>query len=368
MENMGIKELKNFYNGKTVLVTGHTGFKGSWLSIWLTELGAKVIGYSLEPTNSRDNYNVSGLSKRIINTIADIRDKKTLEEVIKKYNPEIVFHLAAQPLVKLSYLDPIMTYETNVMGTLNVLESIKNSESIKAGIMVTTDKCYENKEQIWAYREDDRMGGYDPYSSSKGCCEILISSYRNSFLNLKDIDKHEKAIASVRAGNVIGGGDWACDRIIPDCVRALEDKREIKIRNPKAIRPWQYVLEPLYGYLKLAMNLYTNPKKYSEGWNFGPNTEGIIKVSEIVKLLIKYWGSGTWVDISDCNKVHEANLLSLDCTKSRIFLGWKTILGIEDTIEFTAKWYKHFSDDMYDFNVKQINEYCDLIRKNEVKI
>ena len=271
----------NVYKNKTVLVTGHTGFKGSWLSIWLRELGANVIGYALDPYTEKDNFVLAKLEDKITDIRGDIRDKKNLKEVFDKYKPEFVFHLAAQPLVRLSYENPIETYEINVMGTINVLECIRETPETKIGIMITTDKCYENKEQIWGYRETDPLGGYDPYSSSKGAAEIAISSWRNSFFNPKDYEKHKKSIASVRAGNVIGGGDWSLDRIIPDCIRALEKDEAISIRNPKAIRPWEHVLEPLNGYLLLGQKMYEEPSKYCEGWNFGPNLDSIVSVCKI---------------------------------------------------------------------------------------
>lgn len=349
----------NLYKGKTVLVTGHTGFKGSWLSIWLEELGAEVIGYGLDPYTEKDNFVVCGLKDRIIDIRGDIRDLNNLQKVFNKYNPEIVFHLAAQPLVRLSYEMPKETYETNVMGTLNVLECIRSSDSVKVGIMITTDKCYENREQIWPYREEDPMGGYDPYSSSKGCCELLISSYRNSFMNPKDYEKHGKAIASVRAGNVIGGGDWSRDRIVPDCIRSLVENRDIEIRNPNAVRPWQHVLEPLGGYLLLASKMYEDGMSYSSGWNFGPNYESIVPVKDIVDIMVNKWGKGKWVNISKCNDLHEANLLSLDCTKAKAYLNWTPRLNIEEALKFTVDWYKDFGNkDLYQLCVNQIENYC----------
>jgi len=247
-----MKGFNNIYRGKTVLVTGHTGFKGSWLSIWLSELGAKVIGYALDPYTERDNFVLSGLGKKIVDIRGDIRDRDKLEKVFLKYTPEIVFHLAAQPLVRLSYEMPVETYETNVMGTVNVLEAIRKTKDTRIGIMVTTDKCYDNKEQLWGYRESDPLGGYDPYSSSKGAAEIAINSWRLSYFNPQDHAKHGKAIASARAGNVMGGGDWAKERIIPDCIKALEAGIPIEIRSPQSVRPWEHVLEPLSGYLLLG--------------------------------------------------------------------------------------------------------------------
>jgi len=259
MVNKDIDIFDNFYNGKRVLVTGHTGFKGSWLSIWLHELGAEVIGVAKDPYTEKDNYVLSGLNDKIIDLRGDITDGKQLKDIFAKYQPDIVFHLAAQPLVRLSYEIPVETYQTNVMGTINILEAIRSTESVKVGVMITTDKCYENKEQIWGYRENEPMGGYDPYSSSKGAAEIAIASWRRSFMTPGNYEKHGKSIASVRAGNVIGGGDWAKDRIIPDCIRALEADKPINIRNPKAIRPWQHVLEPLSGYMLLAKKMWEEP-------------------------------------------------------------------------------------------------------------
>ncbi len=352
---------KSFWKNKKVLVTGHTGFKGSWLSIWLNKMGAEVIGYALEPYSEKDNYVLSRIGEKIIDIRGDIRDLNHMEQVFEKYKPEIVFHLAAQPLVRLSYEQPKETYEINVMGTLNVLECIRNNEYTKLGIMITTDKCYDNKEQIWGYRENEPFGGYDPYSSSKGCAEILIASYRNSFMNPKDYEKHYKSIASVRAGNVIGGGDWAKDRIIPDCIRAIEAGEEIQIRSPQSVRPWQHVLEPLSGYLLLAQKMYENPVKYAEGWNFGPNLDSIVPVWEIGNLLIKHYGKGQLKDVSDPNAVHEAKLLALDIAKARFILGWKPKMNIEKTIQMTAEWYKRYkTENVYELCVKQIEEYMKI--------
>ena len=356
-----MKNFNNVYKGKKVLVTGHTGFKGSWLSIWLRELGAEVIGYSLDPYTKKDNFVLSHLSEKIVDIRGDIRDRKHLRKVFDKYQPEIVFHLAAQPLVRISYDIPVETYETNLMGTINILEEIRNCENTKIGIMITTDKCYENKEQIWGYRENEAFGGYDPYSSSKGVCEIAIQSWRNSFFNPKDYEKHGKSIASVRAGNVIGGGDWAKDRIVPDCIRALEEGKDIEIRSPRSIRPWEHVLEPLSGYLLLGQKMMENPINYCEGWNFGPNLDAIVNVWEVAEKIVKNYGKGNLKDISDPNALHEAKLLLLDITKSRFELGWKPTLTIDESIELTVEWYKRYiNEDVYKLCIEQINKFSEL--------
>jgi CDP-glucose 4,6-dehydratase len=356
---MTIDLFDNFYKGKKVLVTGHTGFKGSWLSIWLHELGAEVIGLAKDPFTERDNYVLSGLKDKITDLRGDIRDGKLMKEIFHQYQPEIVFHLAAQPLVRLSYEIPAETYETNVMGTINVLEAIRATESVKVGVMITTDKCYENKEQIWGYRENEPMGGYDPYSSSKGAAEIAISSWRRSFFHPKDYNKHGKSIASARAGNVIGGGDWSLDRIIPDCIKALEAGKEIEIRSPKAIRPWQHVLEPLGGYLLLAQKMGNNPTKFAEGWNFGPRSESIETVWNIASKVIENYGSGELKDLSDPNALHEANLLMLDISKAKFELGWEPRMNIDQCVALTIDWYSRYKGtDVYDLCVEQIKKYC----------
>lgn len=348
----------NVYKGKTVLITGHTGFKGSWLAIWLRELGANVIGFALDPYTEKDNFVVSKLESKIVDIRGDIRNKESLEEVFKKYKPEFVFHLAAQPLVRLSYEQPVETYETNVMGTINILECIKNTVETKIGIMITTDKCYDNKEQIWGYKETDSLGGYDPYSSSKGAAEIAINSWRSSYFNPKDYKIHKKSIASVRAGNVIGGGDWALDRIIPDCIRALEKGEKIGIRNPNAIRPWEHVLEPLSGYLLLGQKMYEEENKYSEAWNFGPDLDSILPVWEIGELIIKNYGKGELEDKSSKDEVHEAKLLALDISKARFKLGWKPTWNIEQAIEKTVEWYREYKrQDVYELCVRQIKNF-----------
>lgn len=349
----------NFYAGKRVLVTGHTGFKGSWLSIWLHALGAEVIGVSLDPATERDNYVLSGIDKKIKADLrADIRDGEAMKRIMEEYRPEIVFHLAAQPLVRLSYEQPVETYQTNVMGTINVLEAIRASDSVKVGVMITTDKCYENKEQLWGYRENEAMGGYDPYSSSKGAVEIAIASWRRSYFNPEKYAEHGKAIASVRAGNVIGGGDWALDRIIPDCIRALEADKAIEIRSPKSVRPWQHVLEPLSGYMLLAKKMWEAPTEYCEGWNFGPNHESISTVWQVAEKVVQNYGKGTLCDISGSNALHEAKLLMLDISKAKFHLGWEPRMDIDQTVQTTVEWYKRYrSMPVYDLCMEQIERY-----------
>jgi len=371
----------NFYRGKRVLITGHTGFKGSWLAIWLHELGAEVIGIALDPYSERDNYVLSGLKDKIIDLRGDIRDRQLLKDVFQKYQPEIVFHLAAQPLVRLSYDIPVETYEVNVMGSIHVMEAIRVTNSVKVGVMITTDKCYENREQIWGYRENEAMGGYDPYSSSKGAAEIAIASWRRSFFHPDKYDSHGKSIASVRAGNVIGGGDWALDRIIPDCIKALEADKTIDIRSPKAIRPWQHVLEPLSGYMLLASKMWSEPTRYCEGWNFGPHAESIATVwdvaTEVVKnyfspeikgakegrddelSTINYQLSTHLRDLSNPNDLHEAKLLMLDISKAKFQLGWEPRLNINQTVELTVDWYTRYkTEEVYSICLDQIKQFA----------
>lgn len=357
---MNIDLYHDFYRGKRVLITGHTGFKGSWLAIWLHELGAQVFGVGLDPYSDKDNYVLSGIGNKIEADLrGDIRDGKLMKEIFKKYQPEIVFHLAAQPLVRLSYEIPVETYETNVMGTINIMEAIRSTESVKVGVMITTDKCYDNKEQIWGYRENEPFGGYDPYSSSKGAAEIAIQSWRRSFFNPADYGKkHHVSLASVRAGNVIGGGDWAKDRIIPDCIRALEANRIIEIRSPHAIRPWQHVLEPLSGYMLLASKMWDEPTKYCEGWNFGPSLESVADVWTVASKLLNNYGKGELKDVSDPNALHEANLLLLDITKAKFKLGWSPRMNIDQCMTMVADWYKRYQkEDIYKLCVEEINKY-----------
>jgi len=348
----------NVFAEKTVLVTGHTGFKGSWLCIWLKELGANIVGYALEPYTERDNFVVSDLEDRITHIIGDVIDFQNLSKVFEEYKPEFVFHLAAQPIVRESYVNPKETYDINVGGTVNVLECCRINDSVRVIINVTSDKCYENQEWVWGYRENDPMGGYDPYSSSKGCSELITAAYRNSFFNPIDFEKHVKSLSSVRAGNVIGGGDWQKDRIIPDCIRSLENDNPIEIRSPHATRPWQHVLEPLNGYLLLAAKMYEAPQKYCGAWNFGPNQDSIITVGEIADMIVAKWGSGFWIDKSDKSEPHEANLLSLDMSKAKTYLQWFPAWNIETTIEKTVEWYKKYTlKNPYEICWFQIKEF-----------
>lgn len=351
------------YEGKTVLVTGHTGFKGSWLAIWLTSLGANVVGYALDAYSDRSNYCASRLKKRLFaDERGDVRDSARLEEVIARYQPTMIFHLAAQALVRTSYEHPKMTYETNLMGSLNILEAARKFDCIKQVIMITSDKCYENVEQIWGYRETDRMGGYDPYSSSKGCAELMIASWRNSYFNPKDYSKHGKAVASVRAGNVIGGGDWSDNRLIPDCIRSLEAGKDIEIRSPQATRPWEHVLEPLSGYLKVGEKLMQDPVAYSTSFNFGPSIEANKTVWEVVQKVVECYGKGRVVDASEPGILHENTLLSLDVTKAyRMLDKWHARLSFGEAIAFTVAWYQEAvgGTDMWDYCVRQIQAHSD---------
>ena len=348
------------YKNKKVFITGHTGFKGSWLTIWLTQLGAKVCGYSLEPNTKPSMFNELNISGKIEKSvIGDILDTEKLEKTMREFKPDIIFHLAAQPLVRLSYSEPVLTYQTNVIGTLNVLEAARKTPSVKAFVNVTTDKCYENKEVKRGYKEDDPMGGYDMYSSSKGCVEIMSSSYRRSFLQ----KENTYAMATARAGNVIGGGDWALDRLIPDCIRGINKGIDIEIRNPIAVRPWQHVLEPLSGYLLLGEKLLTDGKKYADGFNFGPNEESILTVAEVAKQLTEIYGKGKVV-IGEKSPLHEAGLLMLNIEKAKKVLGWQPAYTANEALQKTVDWYRHFYNkdiDMYEFTCRQIDEYAGRI-------
>jgi len=347
----------NTFENKKVLVTGDTGFKGGWLCIWLKELGADVFGYALPPKTQRDNFVTTGLVNKINHLDGDIRDLKRISEYVSKVKPDVVFHLAAQPLVIESYNNPHYNFETNLMGTVNILEAVRACSSVKAAINITTDKCYQNNEWPWGYREIDPMGGDDPYSASKGCSELITSSYIKSFFSKEDTPH----VASARAGNVIGAGDWSDNRILPDMIRAYEAKTKAIIRNPDSVRPWQFVLEPLYGYLKLAENLYNQGKRFSGGWNFGPSAYEDYTVGNVVDE-VKRLVPSLQVDMpNQTKKLHEAGVLKLDITKAVNYLGWKPKLNFEETIQFTVNGYLEElqnSKNVYSSRVKQIASFC----------
>lgn len=341
------------YKGRKVLVTGHTGFKGSWLSLLLHKLGADVYGYALDPPTNPSLFEEGKIRNLITSFIGDVRDLENLTKVFEQVKPEIVIHMAAQPLVRDSYKIPVETYAINVMGTVNVLETCRQSNSVKAIVNVTTDKCYENKEWHWGYRENEPMGGFDPYSNSKGCSELVTSSYRSSFFNPKDYNKHGVAIASARAGNVIGGGDWAVDRLIPDFIRAISQNQKVMIRSPYAIRPWQHVLEPLTGYLTLAAKLYTEGSKYNGGWNFGPDDQDARNVEWITQKICDLWGNGASYGVDTNSNPHEANYLKLDCSKAKAELNWEPKWNIDKTLESIVEWNKMY---LLGNNVRTITE------------
>lgn len=351
---------KDFWRNKKVLITGHTGFKGSWLSLWLQSLNAEVIGYSLPPPTQPNLFELARIAEGMTSIIGDVRNLVHLQNEFIQHKPEIVFHLAAQSLVRYSYANPIETYMTNVMGTAHLLETVRQIKSVKVVVIITSDKCYENKEWMWAYRENEPMGGYDPYSSSKGCAELVTAAYRNSFFHSNQYAEHGVAIASVRAGNVIGGGDWAQDRLIPDMLRAFMAKNTVYIRNPHAIRPWQFVLEPLQGYLLLAEKLYAdNGSKFAEAWNFGAEQQDSKSVQWIVEKLSNYWGNEASWDIDKTQHPHEAHYLKLDSTKAKTYLNWQPVLTLDITLQWIVKWYQAYRQqaDMRIFTLQQIQDY-----------
>ena len=355
---------QNIYKGKTVLVTGHTGFKGSWLSLWLKKLGAKVVGVGLDPNSLDSFFSVNNIHDFLEDNRFDIRDLNKLKKIINSSKPDFVFHLAAQALVRKSYLDPLETWNTNLIGTLNVLESLRILKKKCACVLITSDKCYQNNEWFWGYRENDRLGGSDPYSASKACAEIAIKSYLDSFFST---DESLVRITSVRAGNVIGGGDWSADRIVPDCIKAWSKGESVQLRSPNSTRPWQHVLEPLSGYLTLGSKLYQNGKYNRESFNFGPSLSENYSVLELVNVMGKYWDKVSWQDFSVNNeKLYESGLLKLNCDKALHMLNWKSALQFSETIRFTVEWYKEFYELKENISKKssdQINEYISFADK-----
>lgn len=349
-----------FWRGKKVFLTGHTGFKGSWLSLWLQQLGAQVTGYALQPPTNPSLFEVANVAQGMTSIIGDIRDAEALSKAMREAAPDIVIHMAAQALVRYSYVNPVETYSTNVMGTVHLLEAVRQTPSVRAVVNVTSDKCYDNKEWVWGYRENEAMGGFDPYSNSKGCAELVTSAYRNSFFNPEKYADHRVALASGRAGNVIGGGDWADDRLIPDILRAISDSKPVVIRSPHAIRPWQHVLEPLSGYLLLAEKLYTQGVAYAEGWNFGPADEDAQPVQWIVEQLTQQWGEGASWQLDGGEHPHEAHYLKLDCSKAKMRLDWQPRWHLGHTLEMIVSWQQAWlaKQDMRSFTLKQIEQYA----------
>ncbi|QQE67080.1 CDP-glucose 4,6-dehydratase [Leptolyngbya sp. BL0902] len=331
-----------FWRGKRVFVTGHTGFKGSWLSLWLQQLGAEVVGFSQPAPTEPSLFEAAQVAQGMTSLVGDVRDLEGITQAMDNAQPEIVLHLAAQPLVRYSYQNPVETYATNVMGTVNVLEAVRHTPSVRVAVIITSDKCYENREWVWGYRENEAMGGHDPYSNSKGCAELVTAAYRSSFFAPETYDQHRVAVASVRAGNVIGGGDWALDRLIPDMIKAFHQGQPVLIRNPHAIRPWQHVLEPLGGYLLLAEKLWHHGPDFVGGWNFGPHDEDAKPVSWIVDRLTTLWGDGATWELDGGSHPHEAHYLKLDCSKAKARLGWEPRLTLADTLEWVVEFYQGY--------------------------
>ena len=349
----------DFWQGRRVFLTGHTGFKGSWLSLWLQSLGAAVTGFALRPPTDPNLFDEALVGQGMRSIIGDIRDPGILQEAMQECRPDIVIHMAAQPLVRYSYLNPVETYATNVMGTVHLLEAVRSTPGVKAVVNITTDKCYENREWAWGYRENEPMGGYDPYSNSKGCAELITSAYRSSFFNSSAYKEHGVAIASVRAGNVIGGGDWAHDRLIPDILAAFEAGRPVTIRNPNSVRPWQHVLEPLRGYLTLAEKLVAYGPEYAEGWNFGPSDEDVRSVGWIVEELASLWGQGASWQQDEGEHPHEATYLKLDISKARGRLNWHPSLRLANALQMITEWNRQrlAAADVRQLTLNQIRHY-----------
>lgn len=337
-----LEDMVDLWRGRKVFLTGHTGFKGSWLALWLARLGATVRGYALDPDTEPNLFTAASVNRAVEDIRGDIRDYASLEAALTAFAPEVVFHLAAQPLVRRSYADPLGTYSTNVMGTAHVLEAVRKTPSVRAVVCVTTDKCYENQEWIWPYRESDPLGGHDPYASSKACAEIVAAAYRSSYFPPERIEEHHVCLATARAGNVIGGGDWSEDRLIPDLIRGFQANAPVPIRRPKAIRPWQHVLEPLHGYIMLAEHLLSNPGHFCSSFNFGPGENDSWSVERIANQLAALWGdSAAWI-YDPAPGVHEAHFLRLDASKAHAELGWRPQLSIDAALEWTVNWYKRF--------------------------
>jgi CDP-glucose 4,6-dehydratase len=363
---LGVRQIdKEFWKGKRVLVTGHTGFKGGWLCSWLKGLGANVMGYSLPPPTKPCLFEVGGVAEGLISVIGDIGNQNDVESIMARHEPEIVFHLAAQAIVRYSYLHPVETYHTNVMGTVNILEAVRKSQSVRGVVVITSDKCYENREWHWGYRENDRMGGHDPYSSSKGCAELVTEAYRKSFF-ASDGNDHA-GIATARAGNVIGGGDWAEDRLVPDIVKGIMENRPIVIRNPNAVRPWQHVLEPLCGYLMLAERLWSEKSAFVGAWNFGPGEGDARPVKWVVEAIRRHWGGEVVSRRDTAGEPHEATHLRLDCSKARALLGWFPRLPLPEALKWTVDWYQAYRQgrNMKQITEDQISRYERLMAKNE---
>jgi CDP-glucose 4,6-dehydratase len=357
VEGVGVNP--NFWHGKRVLLTGHTGFKGGWLSLWLQSLGVQLVGFALEPPTKPSLFNIAEVSQGMTSVIGDIRDMSNLQALFDKYRPEIVFHMAAQPLVRYSYQNPLETYATNVMGTVHLLEAVRQTPGVKAVVNITTDKCYENREWLWGYRENEPMGGYDPYSNSKACAELISAAYRSSYFNASTYSQHGIATATARAGNVIGGGDWAQDRLIPDILTAFVQGRKVDIRNPGAVRPWQHVMEPLRGYITLAERLYEFGPSFGEAWNFGPNDEDAKSVGWIVEQMANAWGPNAQWDVDTGEHPHEARCLKLDISKARNRLNWHPALRLQEALALIIDWAKKFSAgaDMRRLTLNQIKAY-----------
>ena len=351
----------SFWKNKKVLLTGHTGFKGSWLSLWLQKLGVDLIGFSKSVPTKPSLFELADVGKNMTSIMGDITSIENITNVVKQHNPEIIVHMAAQSLVHKSYDQPLETFSTNIMGTVNLLEAVRNTSKKCVIINVTSDKCYENQELSRGYKENDPMGGYDPYSSSKGCAELITSSFRNSFFKDSNNKDYDISLASVRAGNVIGGGDWADNRIVPDIMRGILDKKIIKIRNPNSVRPWQYVLEPLRGYLELAEKLYNYKSEYAESWNFGPEIDDAKPVSWLVNEIVEMWGENIEVDFDndDLDHKHETNFLRLDCSKAKSKLKWNPKIKLEEGLKLTVNWYKQYEQtkELREFTENQIEEY-----------